>query len=158
MNSNPLTQTRDTKYNIALRIIAGAPLLIFGVMHLSGAAPMLPLVEAAELPAPALTAIAAPIVQILAGLLLILGALTRLGAVLGVIVMLGGLITNFLIPNDQWPIPVDTAPNTEPMILTPLAILVIILSAVLLFVGGGKWSVDRKVEGPSDQPGAANET
>lgn len=155
-----LFRTSNEKYIVVLRILAGTPLVLFGVMHLSGASPMEPLVEAAGLPLPALTAIVAPVVQVLAGLLLLAGALTRFGALMGAVVMLGGLITNFLIPNDQWPTPSELDPNiivmgTEPAMLTPIALIVMALSAFLMFKGAGAWSLDGRVY--SKAPGAEYE-
>jgi len=146
---NALTKTTNQKHLAILRIIAGAPLVMFGIMHLTGAAPMEPLVEAAGLPMPGVTAIVAPLAQLLAGLLLISGAFTRIGALIAIPVMLGGLITNLKIPNDQWPTPSDLdpaimVPGAEPAMLTPLAIVVILLSAYILFKGAGAWSVDSR--------------
>jgi uncharacterized membrane protein YphA (DoxX/SURF4 family) len=153
--SNPLLQTKPSKAIALLRIIAGLPLVLFGIMHLTGAAPMQPLVEAAGLAFPALTAIVAPLVQVLAGLMLLIGAGARLGAVMGMIVSLGGLITNLKIPNDQWPTPSEIDPSimvmgTEPAFLTPLAIAIILFSAIVLKFGAGAWSVDHKLGGQPD--------
>lgn len=153
-----LCRTSNEKYIIALRIIAGAPLVMFGVMHLTGASPMQPLVEAAGLPMAGLTSIVAPVVQILAGLLLIAGAITRLGALMGAVVMLGGLVTNFLIPNDQWPTPSEIDPNimvmgTEPAMLTPIALVVMALSIFIMIKGAGAWSLDGRLysKGPGSE-------
>lgn len=153
--SNPLLQTKPSKAIALLRIIAGLPLVLFGIMHLTGAAPMQPLVEAAGLAFPELTAIVAPLVQVLAGLLLLIGAGARLGAVMGMIVSLGGLITNLKIPNDQWPTPSEIDPSimvmgTEPAFLTPLAIAIILFSAIVLKFGAGDWSFDHKLGGQPD--------
>ncbi|MFG0245064.1 MAG: DoxX family protein [Phycisphaerales bacterium JB052] len=153
--SSRLLQTQPSKAIAILRIIAGLPLVMFGMMHLTGASPMEPLVEAAGLPMPALTAIVAPIVQVLAGLMLLIGAGTRVGATMGMIVSLGGLITNLEIPNDQWPTPSEADPSvivmgTEPAFLTPLAITIIVLSAIVLFKGAGAWSLDHRCGGSPD--------
>ena len=147
--TNTLTHTTNHKHIAILRILAGAPLLMFGLMHLTGAAPMLPLVEAAGLPMPGLTAIAAPIAQIIAGLILLSGAFARIGALLAIPVMIGGLVTNFKIPNDQWPTPSELDPNimvpgTEPAMLTPIAIVVILLSIYIVIKGAGPWSIDAR--------------
>ena len=155
--NNALTKTSNQKHIAILRIIAGAPLVMFGIMHLTGAAPMEPLVEAAGLPLPGITAIVAPLAQLLAGLLILSGAFARIGALIAIPVMLGGLVTNFKIPNDQWPTPseLDPAilvPGAEPAMLTPLAIVVILLSAYILFKGAGAWSVDARCACDSTNP------
>ncbi len=149
--SCPLTQTTDQRYVAILRILAGIPLVMFGIMHLTGAAPMEPLVEAAGLPMPGMTAVVAPLAQVLAGVLLLSGTLARIGALIGIGVMFGGLITNFKIPNDQWPTPSELDPNimvlgAEPIVLTPLAIVTILLCAYIFFKGAGPWSVDGRCE------------
>jgi uncharacterized membrane protein YphA (DoxX/SURF4 family) len=148
--NNALTNTSNHKHLSILRIVAGAPLIMFGIMHITGAAPMLPLVEAAGLPLPELTATLAPIAQLIAGLLLISGALARFGALIAIVTMLGGLVTNFKIPNDQWPTPSALDPailelGTEPAMLTPIAIVVLLLSVYVLFKGAGAWSFDSKL-------------
>jgi len=152
--NNALTKTTNQKHIAVIRIIAGAPLVMFGIMHLTGAAPMKPLVEAAGLPMPGLTAAVIPPAMLLAGVLLLSGAFARVGALIGIGVMLGGLVTNFKIPNDQWPTPskVDPSimvPGTEPAMLTPLAIVVILLSVYVIFKGAGAWSVDGKCSSDS---------
>lgn len=149
---NQLLQTTPRKPVAVLRIVGALPLIGFGVMHLTGAAPMEPLVEAADLPLPALTARVAPLAQILAGLLLLPGFAARLGAVIGLIVSLAALITNLLIPNDQWPTPSEADASVivmgaEPAFLTPLAVLMMACCAIVLFAGAGAWSIDHRLGG-----------
>ena len=143
--THALTKTTSAKHPIVLRVIAGAPLLAFGIMHLSGAAPMRPLIEAAGLPMPGITATMGTLTQILAGLLLLAGAFVRVGGAIAILNMLAALYTHIQIPNDAWPIPVDTAPNPEPLPLMGLAAVIIIVSAYLLYKGAGAWSVDHKL-------------
>ncbi len=161
--SCPLTQTTDQKHIAILRILAGIPLVMFGIMHLTGAAPMEPLVEAARLPIPSIIAVVAPLVQVLAGVLLLLGALARVGALIGIGVMFGGLITNFKIPNDQWPTPSELDPSimvlgAEPIILTPLAVVTILFCAYVLFKGAGPWSADGRCGCNCDAQAPGTET
>jgi len=160
--NNALTKTTNQKHIAIIRIVAGAPLLMFGIMHLTGAAPMEPLVEAAGLPMPAITATVAPLAQLLAGLLLLSGAFARVGALIAIPVMLGGLVTNFKIPNDQWPTPSEIDPSIlvmgqEPGMLTPLAIVVILLSGFIIFKGAGAWSIDSKGAGSTSDSSPAPE-
>ncbi len=90
---------------VMLRFVAGAPLVLFGAIHLipGGPMPMRPLVEAAGMPAPGAMAVIAPLLQVAAGLSLLAGAWVRLGALGAVAVMAGALFTHIRIPNDQWP-------------------------------------------------------
>ncbi len=147
--NNALTKTTNQRHIAIIRIVAGAPLLMFGIMHLTGAMPMKPLVEAAGLPMPGITAIIAPLAQVLAGILLLSGAFARVGAVVAIATMLGAFITHMKIPNDQWPTPseLDPAimvPGAEPTFMMALAAVVILTSAFVIFKGAGAWSVDGK--------------
>lgn len=147
--THALLKTTPSKHVLIFRILGGAPLLFFGIMHLSGAAPMRPLIEAAGLPMPGFTAITGTITQIVAGLLLLAGAGVRLGAGIAILNMLAALYTHIQIPNDAWPVPVDTAPNPEPLWLMGLAVVIIIASGYLLYKGAGAWSIDLKASKPA---------
>lgn len=147
------SQTAPTKLPLLPRALAGAPLLFFGVMHLSGAMPMRPLVEAAGFPMPAAMAVAAPLAQILAGLLLLAGALARAGAVVAIGTMLGAILTHIRIPNDQWPMPTPTDPNAvgvEPSFMIGLAAMVIVCALVVVIKGAGAVSIDSRTRIPAD--------
>lgn len=142
--------TGDAKYAIVLRAVAGVPLLLFGMMHLTGAAPMEPLIEAAGLPAAGLLGVLAPIAQVVAGVSLLLGAFARVGSALAIGTMLGAVATHVKVADDAWPTPQDDgsiAPGPEPVALMYVAIVIILLGAVLLWRGAGKWSVDRSMAG-----------
>jgi len=149
--STPLEALRKTdgscKHVIALRVIAGAPLLFFGVMHLIGAMPMRPLVEAAGMPAPGLMAVLAPLGQVLAGVLLLSGAFARVGALVAIGTMAGAVITHIRIPNDQWPVATTDAaegPWPEPVFMMFLAIGIIVIGAYILWRGSGAFGLDAK--------------
>jgi len=146
--NNALTSTTNKKHIAILRILAGAPLLMFGIMHITGALPMKPLIEAAGLPMPDLAAMVTPPVMIIAGLLLLLGAFARVGAVLAIGTMLGAVITHIKIPSDAWPIPVETYPNPNPYVpMLVMAIAIILFSVYIIFKGAGAWSIDGKGAG-----------
>ncbi len=156
MTTNPLLNTTHSTLTLLPRILAGGPLLMFGFMHLSGAMPMKPLVEAAALPMPDLAATVTPIVMVLAGLMLLAGALVRLGALAAIGSMLGALMTHIKIPNDQWPTPSAAdpsiiVPGPEPTFMMALAVLIILSSAYLLFKGAGAMSLDAKLTGARDE-------
>lgn len=161
--NNALTKTTNQKHIIIIRILAGAPLLMFGLMHLTGAMPMKPLVEAAGLPMPDMMAVVAPIAQILAGALLLSGAFARVGGVIAIGTMLGALMTHIKIPNDQWPTPSEIdpsimTPGAEPTFMMALAAIVILASAYVIFKGAGAWSVDGKAAGASGSSPAPQTT
>ena len=130
--------TDPLKHMVIARLIAGAPLAVFGVMHLvSEEAAMRPILEAANIPLPGLNAALAPIVEIVAGLLMLTGLLTRLGAFLGAITMIVAIYAHVVA---DWP-------NEPPMVI---AIIVLAASLYLLWRGVGAWSVDRsRSSGPA---------
>lgn len=136
-----LLSTGSHRHTVVPRLIAGLPLVAIGMMHITGASPMLPILRGTPLPLPELTALVAPIVQVVAGLLLLTGALTRVGAVLAIGAMVGALVSHLTFTayaaTDAyaafaWP--------DEPPIL--LAIVVLASAAYLLFRGAGRFSVD----------------
>jgi len=152
---SPLQKTDGTKWMIALRVLAGGPLVFFGFMHLSGGMPMLPLLEAAGLPAPDLMAIVAPILQLVAGLSLLGGVFARVGGVLAIGTMAGAIMTHVKIPNDKWPDVTKYAENAdawnanptymqEPTFMMMMAIGILVLSAIVVFKGAGAFSLDHK--------------
>ncbi len=156
MITSPILRTADQKWIIVLRILAAAPLAFFGLMHLVGAMPMRPLLEAAALPMPSLMAVLAPLVQILAGLSMLLGAFTRIGAILALGTMAGALLTHIRIPDDKWPDVAAYAENpdawnadpvymAEPMSMMLMAVAIMLLSAALVYLGAGPLSLDRRL-------------
>ncbi len=131
MNSNirALLSTRPLKHMIVARLIAGLPLVGIGAMHLAGAAPMRPILEAAGIPMPGLNAALAPLMEILAGALLLSGTAVRVGAVIAAISMAVALYAHAVA---DW--------QDEPPVVLPLAVL---LAALYVLVrGAGAWSVD----------------
>lgn len=141
---DPIQRTIDAKWPLAPRLIAGFPLALSGLAHLVGVTPVGPLIAAADLPAADLLALAAPIVEVLAGGMLIFGWLTRVGGVLGALVMAGAVTVHFLIPDDRWPQPVSGIPGPEPLFPFLLAWLVLGCSVLAAIRGGGLLSIDRR--------------
>jgi len=130
-----LRQTSGARHIFAARLIAGLPLLGIGVMHITGAAPIKPILEGAGIPMAGLNAVVAPIVEIVAGLLILSGALTRVVAALAVGTMAMALYAHIkFVPTEVF------AWEDEPPVVLPIVVL---LSAIyLLWRGGGAWSVD----------------
>lgn len=134
---NTLLKTSPIKHMVAVRIFAGGPLAFFGLMHITNQMPMAPLLEAAGLPT--IMAIPAALAEFVAGVMLLAGAVTRLGGVIAIGTMLGAVVTHIKIPSDGWPLE-NGGPQEPPLMF--VAIAVILFSAYLIFRGGGKWSVD----------------
>ncbi len=126
-----LRRTTPLKHVIVARLIAGLPLAGLGFMHLIGAAPMKPILEAAKIPLPDLNAVVAPIFEVLAGLLLLTGAFSRVGGLIGAGTMAVAMYAHLTA---DWP--------DEPPIVLPIAVLAGCL--YVLWRGGGAWSMDLK--------------
>jgi len=75
-----IRRTRPLKHVLIARLVAGLPLAGISVMHLIAAAPRKPILQAAQIPIPDLNAILAPVLVLLAGLMLLSGAFARVGA------------------------------------------------------------------------------
>jgi len=124
-----IRRTRPLKHVLIARLIAGLPLAGISVMHLVGAAPMTPILEAAKSPMPDVNAILAPVLGVLAGLMLLSGAFARVGAAIACGSMAVVLYAHLTA---DWP--------DEPPIVLPIAVLA--ASLYVLWRDGGAWSVD----------------
>ena len=130
-----LRSTGRERYAIALRFVAGLPLLGIGLMHVfEPSAPMRPLVDAAGLPAAAVLSPVAVAVEIIAGLLLLLGFYVRLGALLAIPAMAVAVYAHIVI--GEWP----NGAENEPPIVLPMVVMA--CAAYLLKIGAGRWSLD----------------
>lgn len=104
-----------------------------GMMHLISPDAFKVMIEAAGLPAPSL--IGAPLLEILAGVLILAGFFSRIGAVLGLLAMGGALYAHAVINPDLLPASVEMPPLILPILVTAA-------SLIIAFTGGGRWSID----------------
>lgn len=139
-----IQRTSDAKWPIIPRLVAGLPLALTGLASLVGLVPVEALARTAGLPAPQVMALAVPATEVLAGFLLCFGWLTRVGAALGILSMLGAITLHILIPDNQWPQPASGAPGPEPLAPFILAWLLLGSSIIAVIRGGGYWSADRR--------------
>ncbi len=160
MAANALTRTDNCKIGLVVRVLGGLPLVAFGAMHLVGAMPMRPLVEAAGFPAPGLTAVVAPLAQLVAGLMLLSGAFARVGGLIAIGTMAGAIMTHVKIASDQWPMPTPYAPEAvgaEPTFMMGIAAAVIACAIYVIWKGAGAMSVDlRSSHGSTSATGTAS--
>ena len=129
-----------SKFLTLIRLVAAIPLLLIGIQHVTGAAPMLPILTGAGLPEPELTAQLAPFLEVAGGALLLLGLFARFGALLAVGSMVGALAAHLRFDHTQfeWP--------DEPPIALPIAILVCAL--IVLAMGPGAFALQGKKGNP----------
>jgi NADH dehydrogenase len=136
MPLNTVQHTTPWKSLLVLRLLAGLPLVYFGVLHLVYPDDFRAILAAGRLPHSDLSVAVVPLVEILAGLLLLAGLLTRVGGMLALGVMVPALLVTveFMERNG--------APSVPPL-LVPL--LVALSSVVLVLLGGGTWSMDERM-------------
>ncbi|MHC4261014.1 MAG: DoxX family protein [Planctomycetota bacterium] len=125
-----IRRTDPARHVVFFRLVAGLPLLAIGFQHLSGAAPLAPILADAHIPASALAAVLAPLGQVLAGVLLLTGAFGRIGAFLAAVQMIVALYTQVLV---DW--------TSEPPFALPIAVF--LASLYVIWGGSGAYSVDR---------------
>jgi uncharacterized membrane protein YphA (DoxX/SURF4 family) len=127
--------TQPHRHLLVPRVVAAAPLLGIGLLHVfDPAAPMRPLVEAAGFPLPAVIAPVAVAAEIIAGVSLLLGFLGRIGGLIAIPTMAGAIYSHLVI--GVWP---NGAENEPPLVL-PIAVLV--AAAWVVWRGSGRWSLD----------------
>ncbi|MEM9174016.1 MAG: YHS domain-containing (seleno)protein [Myxococcota bacterium] len=141
-----VVSTDDSRVGLVARIGAATPLVVIGVQHLTGAAPLLPIIEGTPLPFPELNAAIGPVVQVVGGALLAVGLFARVGALMGIGAMAVALFSHATFAPY---VPVGAAEAftwaNEPPIALPIAVLA--LSGVVLVRGAGRRSLDHGVGG-----------
>lgn len=139
-----LLRTSPRPWVVAPRLVAG------GVLVAMGALPKLTQSEAREnvtamlelggMPMPGVMVFLVAIGEAIAGLLLIAGLLSRVGAAFAVALMLGAAYTHVSVDFSALPHPEGAPPHFMPL-------LVLIPAGVVAWTGGGKWSIDRALAG-----------
>src|SRR5262249_24714523 len=87
-----IQDTTDWGVLLLLRVVVSLPLLFFGVLHLVSPDVFREILVTAGLPLVTLHSLLVPLVEILAGALLLVGFLTRLGGVLAFGVMVPAIL------------------------------------------------------------------
>ena len=99
MSNLSLAQLRKTEPHTAglvARLLAGAPLLLIGIQHLTGAAPLEPILRGTPIPFPELNALMASVMEPVAALFLLSGGFARIGSLLGLGAMGGAFGAHLL--------------------------------------------------------------
>ena len=112
-------QTTNGKSALIARFLISLPLILIGSQHLLGLAPLEPILQGAGIPFPSVNALIGPVVQILAGLLLLGGYFARLGALLTIPAMSLAFYTHLVF---DW---ADDPPVALPLVLIALSIYVL---------------------------------
>lgn len=126
-----------------VRLLAGAILLFFGLLHWIVPENFRNILIAMQLPFVSLNMIAAPLAEVIAGSLLLLGLFSRLGGLIGVAVMAVAIYATIVIFNLT---PQDLPPGLKELPFVPplpLPIVTGLLSLYIMVRGGGPFSLDQ---------------
>ena len=140
---NKLQQTTDKAFPIVPRLIAGGILTFFSLKHFSDPGHFANIMTAAGFPMVDLNVWAASATELIAGILLLSGFLTRLGGLLGIATMVPAIIATLTISGldpENLPGGLTEVPFVPPL---PLPIVTMVTSLIALVLGGGKFSLDK---------------
>ena len=140
---NKLQQTTDKAFPIVPRLIAGGILTFFSLKHFSDPGHFANIMTAAGFPMVDLNVWAASATELIAGILLLSGFLTRLGGLLGIATMVPAIIATLTIAGldpENLPGGLTEVPFVPPL---PLPIVTMVTSLIALVLGGGKFSLDK---------------
>ena len=131
---------RRERYLIIPRLIAALPLIGIGIGHLVDRGSFVAMLDASSIPMPEINSLVAPGVEVLAGLLLLLGLFARLGGLTAAATMVVALYSHLVI---------DPASLPEGVMMPPLALplAVLVSAAVVAWRGGGAFSLDARQAG-----------
>jgi len=128
--------TVDWGLLLLLRVVVSLPLLFFGVLHLARPYVLREMLMTVGMPLVNLHSLVVPLVEIIAGVLLLVGFLTRLGAVLAFGVMVPAVLVTVQVTagSEGPPVPTLALPAT-----------IAVASFVLALLGGGSGSIDQRM-------------
>jgi uncharacterized membrane protein YphA (DoxX/SURF4 family) len=145
MSTNSLvTKTTDHKFVIVPRLLAGLPLLGFGLLHFVKPDHFREILIASKIPMIELNMYAAPAAEVLGGLLLLFGLYARVGGLLGIGTMAVAIYTTIVFSGmavADLPGGLTEIPKVPPL---PLPVMITVASLVVVVLGGGAWSLDWK--------------
>ena len=142
--SNRIRQTSQHKHLALLRILAGLPLLLFGVLHLLNPEPFRSILVASSIPFVELNLVLAPLAEVLAGALLFSGYLSRIGGLLGIGTMVTAIYSTLVLASldlTELPTGLAAVPEVPPLVLPAVVLLA---SAYVTWRGAGAWSLDQR--------------
>ena len=128
-----LQQTTPRKIMLLPRLLAGVPLVFFGISHFMNPQHFRDILTAGGVPMVEVNVWAAASALVLGGVLLLTGFFARVGGLLGVVTMVPAIVVTVRLAS------VPDPPFVPPL---PVPIVVLVASAVVLVLGGGAWSAD----------------
>jgi uncharacterized membrane protein YphA (DoxX/SURF4 family) len=143
-NANAITKTTDNKLLVIPRVLAGLPMLGFGVLHFVKPDHFREIMIASGIPMVDVNLYAAPTALVIGGVLLLLGLFSRVGGLLGIATMAVAIYSTVILSGmavADLPGGLTEIPKVPPL---PLPVVVTVASLVVLVLGGGAWSLDWK--------------
>ena len=140
-NSSNASTVQGPKHLLVFRLIAGLPLLAFGLLHLINPASFREILVASALPAVEFNLIAAPLAEVAAGILLLSGLYARVGGLLGMATMVVAIYATVVLAGldpAQLPAGVQAVPEVPPV---PIPAAVLLASVYVAWRGSGAWSL-----------------
>ena len=140
-----LQRTTNSPIPIIPRLIAGGILTFFSIKHFGDPEHFRHILTAAGFPMVEISVWAASAMELVAGLLLLSGFFTRVGGLLGVAAMIPAVIATLKIAGlDAGNLPggLTEIPFVPPL---PLPIITLVTSVIAIIIGGGKFSIDKKL-------------
>ncbi len=136
---NIFRKTNDSKLTIAPRLIAALPLIVIGIGHLVDPGSFRMILDGAGIPLPDLNLVIAPVVEVTAGVLLLVGLFARAAGLAAASTMLVALYSHAVL---------DPSTLPETMAMPPLILPLAILASALwvAYAGAGRWSMDSKLD------------
>lgn len=130
-------KTNESKITIAPRLIAALPLIAIGIGHLVEPESFRFILEGAGVPMVDVNLVVAPVVEVAAGVFLLIGLFARAAGLAAASTMLVALYSHMTVDP-------STLPETMamPPIILPLAVLASALWVA--YAGAGRWSIDSK--------------
>tara|TARA_R110000850_G_scaffold49672_22_gene122336 strand:- start:583 stop:1029 length:447 start_codon:yes stop_codon:yes gene_type:complete len=144
MNTNPITKTTNSKLLLIPRLLAGLPMLGFGMIHFVKPDHFRDILLASGIPMVNVSLYAAPVALVIGAVLLLLGLFARVGGLLGIATMAVAIYSTVILSSmavADLPIGLTEVPTVPPL---PLPVVVTVASLIVLVRGAGHWSLDLK--------------
>jgi uncharacterized membrane protein YphA (DoxX/SURF4 family) len=134
-------QTSDSKPLLFARVAAGLPLLFYGGLHLIQPTEYLALLHATGILPEEVMIVVIPLMEMVAGILVLVGVWARVGALLAVLVMIPALHTSLTLTGG------GGSPGADAVVIAPapplwVPILVLLCALAVLVKGAGAFSAD----------------
>ena len=147
-------QTSDSKPLLFVRVAAGLPLLFYGGLHLLQPTDFLALLHATGILPEEVMLVVIPLMEMVAGILMLVGVWARVGALLTVLVMIPALHASLVLARGG-----DPGANAAVMPQAPplwVPVMVLMCAFIVLVMGAGAFSADFRRTRPEEEEAAAN--